>query len=157
MFDWFGWNSIGPKAHSMPAQANGLGMMQAKPSRAEGPVYKGLVRACGGLNRAFSPRDRDAVNTQPVGLGWFGTGPLALKPEIRRRSGNSCWKTTETLRTSEFTEKYLAAKKSESSPISSHFSFLSGSQCFSGSKCLNSKLNFGFRVKRCHRIFRNDS
>jgi len=63
----------------MPAQANGLGMMQAKPSRAECPVYKGLVRAFGGLDRAFSPRDRDAVNTQPVGLGWFGTGPLAFK------------------------------------------------------------------------------
>jgi len=75
MFDWFGWNSSGPKAHSMPAQANGLGMMQAKPSRAECPVYKGLVRAFGGLN----PETEVQLRIQAFG-------------------------TTETLRTTEKTE-----------------------------------------------------
>jgi len=51
----------------MPAQPIGLGNLEIKITRAEGPPH-------GLMERTFSPHVFIYPNTQPAGLGWYKSG-----------------------------------------------------------------------------------
>jgi hypothetical protein len=52
----------------IPAQANGLGFVSVKDTRAEGPIHP---RRVNNMVRAFSPPNSAFPSTQAVGLGWY--------------------------------------------------------------------------------------
>ena len=64
--------SEGQRPGFIIAQPIGLGVGKNKIMRAEGPIYQAM-------SRAFSPCDFYFQITQPDGLGYYETGPLALR------------------------------------------------------------------------------